>query len=101
MQKYDTLVDVRGDFFMKKLKEQAIELLQDIPDDKILTVIEILKALKEFYLNENISKTDEPNKDIYTPSCAMGIFNKYANPALIPMEKEAWGEAIKEKHADY
>ena len=28
----------------------------------------------------------------------MGIFNKYANPDLIPLEKEAWGEAVKEKH---
>ena len=36
-----------------------------------------------------------------TPSSAMGIFEKYANPNLIPNEKDAWGEAVKEKHANY
>ena len=30
-----------------------------------------------------------------------GILRKYANPALIPYEREAWGKAVKEKHAAY
>jgi len=28
-----------------------------------------------------------------------GIISQYANPELIPSEKEAWGEAAKEKYA--
>ena len=28
-----------------------------------------------------------------------GILHKYANHALIPYESEAWGKAVKEKHA--
>jgi hypothetical protein len=28
-----------------------------------------------------------------------GILHRYADPALIPHEGEAWGKAMKEKHA--
>ncbi|MCL1988063.1 MAG: AbrB/MazE/SpoVT family DNA-binding domain-containing protein [Firmicutes bacterium] len=28
----------------------------------------------------------------------IGILSKYANPDLIPLEKEAWGMAMEEKH---
>lgn len=31
---------------------------------------------------------------------ARGRLSKYANPALIPLEKEAWARAAEEKHAD-
>ena len=30
-----------------------------------------------------------------------GILHKYANPALIPYEGEAWEKAVKEKHVAY
>jgi len=29
----------------------------------------------------------------------LGVFSKYANTGLISKEKEAWGEAVMEKHA--
>ncbi|MCL2048754.1 MAG: regulator of G-protein signaling domain-containing protein [Defluviitaleaceae bacterium] len=38
-----------------------------------------------------------PSSEI-TLDTAIGIFNKYANPDLVPLEKEAWGMAVKEKH---
>jgi len=79
---------------MTRIKEQAIELLQDIPDEKIALVIEILKGLRSLYhQNGNPADYNEITPD------AMGIFSKYANPDLIPLEKEAWGEAVREKHA--
>jgi len=34
-------------------------------------------------------------------SSAMGVFKKYANPDLMPREKEAWSEAVREKHANH
>ena len=34
---------------MTKIKEQAFEILQDIPDDKITHVIEMLKGLRALY----------------------------------------------------
>ena len=79
---------------MTMLKQQAVEILQGIPDDKFNTVIEILKALRALYAQggeSTISDETVPN--------AMGIFSKYANPSLIFLEKDAWGEAVKEKHA--
>ena len=33
--------------------------------------------------------------------CAFGIAAKYANPDLIPLEKEAWANAVAEKHGKY
>lgn len=81
---------------MTKLKEQAVEILQEIPDDKVVTVIEILKGLRALY---NQSEKTATNAGATTS--AMGIFYKYANPNLIPLEKEAWGEAVKEKHAPH
>jgi hypothetical protein len=79
---------------MSSIKAQAIEMLQDIPDEKLPSIIEILKGLRLLYLQNE-------NPDLYksTIPTAMGIFNKYADVNLIPMEKEAWGEAVKEKYA--
>ncbi len=79
---------------MSNIKAQAIELIQDIPDDKVSSVIEILKGLRLLYLQSEGSVIHEST----TPN-AMGIFSKYADTSLISMEKEAWGEAVKEQHA--
>ena len=78
---------------MTRAKEQAFDLLRDIPDDKIAPVIEILRGLRVLCMQDDVSASPE-----ITPESVMGIANKYANPALIPLEKEAWGEAVKEKH---
>ena len=79
---------------MTKIKEQAIEILLDIPDDKVFYLIEILKGLRALY-TQNKKRTIH---DI-TPSDILGICKQYANPKLIHLEKEAWCEAVKEKHA--
>ena len=79
---------------MSKIREQAVELLQDIPEDKVIYVIELLKGLRVLY-----AQSEQPAIQEVTPSNVMGICSKYANPSLIPLEKEAWGEAVKEKHA--
>ena len=76
---------------MTSIKTQAIEILQEIPDEKIFPIIEILKGLRLLYISPENAATKETTKN------AMGIFNKYANPDLIPLEKEAWGMAVKEK----
>jgi len=76
---------------MTKVKEQAMELLQSIPDDKVIYIIDILRGLKGLSNNDNISEQDSAQS-------AMGIFNKYANTDLISMEKDAWGKAVAEKY---
>ena len=68
---------------MTNIKLQAIDLLREIPDDKVVPILEILKGLRLLYIShENTPKNDT------TPNNAMGIFHKYANPDLIPLETE-------------
>ena len=33
-------------------------------------------------------------------SSALGVFKKYANPDLIPKEKDAWSNAVREKYVN-
>jgi hypothetical protein len=79
---------------MSSIKAQAIEMIQNIPDEKVLSIIDILKGLQLLYDKNQGSIINEP-----AASAAMGIFGKYADVSLVPLEKEAWGEAAKEKHA--
>ena len=78
---------------MTRMKAQAMEMLQDIPDDKVAPVIDILRGLRALY-----AESDKPADQEVTPDSVMGICSKYANPDLIPLEKEAWGMAVMEKH---
>jgi len=48
----------------------------------------------EMFAETTIHKVEDDNP---APNF-IGIFSKYANPSLIPLEKEAWGMAVKEKH---
>lgn len=41
---------------------------------------------------------DSENEKIDGIKALRGSLSKYANPDLIPKEKEAWGEAVKEKY---
>jgi len=71
---------------MTKIKEQAMELLLSIPDDKVIHIIDILRGLKGLSNNDDINEHDSAQS-------AMGIFNKYANTDLISIEKDAWGKS--------
>ena len=77
---------------MTRIQTQVVEILRDIPDDKLFAAIEVLKGLRALY---GLSETNETKKE--SADNAFGIFNKYANPELIPIEKEAWGMAVKVK----
>lgn len=81
---------------MTKIKEQAVKMIQSIPDDKVIYIIDILKGLQGLYLNEE--KRESSNA---AGNTAKGIFKKYANPDLIEQEKSAWGEAVREKHGNH
>jgi len=79
---------------MTRVKQQVVEMLQDIPDDKAIYILEIIKGLMLLYNADKESAImEEP------PSSAMGIFKEYANSDLISREKDAWGEAVREKYA--
>ena len=78
---------------MTKVKEQAIGLLQSIPDDKVVYVIDILRGLKG--LSDYDIKEQDATDQIHS---VMGIFKEYANVDLIPLEKDAWRNAAVKKH---
>ena len=80
----------------------AVEFNAKILDGKIEVPMEYLRTLvsdvKVIMLyetppNSHVKQSDSENKSI------KGIISKYANPELIPLEKTAWEEAVKEKHA--
>jgi hypothetical protein len=80
----------------------AVEFRAKITDGKINVPGEYLKGLssdvKIIILCEN--PVTIPEKAVPRKSKSIkGIISQYANPELIPFEKEAWGEAVKEKHA--
>ena len=79
---------------MSTAKMQAFEVLKEIPDEKAGLVLEILTGLRMLYASSEKSSEVAANS-------AMGVFSKYANPDLIFLEKNAWAEAVKEKHAPH
>ena len=81
---------------MTRVKQQVVEMLQDIPDDKVIHILEMIRGLMFLY------NAERENTIIREPvSSAMGIFKEYANPDLISKEKDAWGEAVREKYANH
>ena len=42
----------------------------------------------------------KPQEKAKIPHSALGILHEYANPALIPLEKNAWAMAAEEKHGN-
>ena len=77
---------------MTRVKQQVLEMLQDIPDDKVIHILEMMRGLMLLY-----SLGSESAAARESESSAMGIFKKHANPNLIPKEKDAWGEAVRER----
>ena len=81
---------------MTKAKQQVVDMLRDIPDDKVVHILEMMRGFMLLY-----SADDKDAVATKPASTAMGIFKKHANPALIPKEKDAWGEAVREKYANH
>jgi hypothetical protein len=81
---------------MTRVKQQVVEMLQDIPDDKVVHILEMMRGLMLLYSTG--SKSAVINE--HSAPTAMGIFKKYADPNLIAKEKDAWGEAVREKHVN-
>ena len=80
----------------------AVEFRTKITDGKIDIPSEYLQGLssdvKIIILCDSFAAA--PERSISQKSKSIkGIINHYAKSDLIPREKEAWGEAVKEKHA--
>lgn len=66
--------------------EKAIILLREMPEQSVEIVYNFMQSMQ----SENIISSD---------TSAFGIAHKYANPALIEKEKEAFENAMVKKHA--
>lgn len=73
--------------------EKTMDLLQTIPENKLEYVYTFLQFIKF----QEAEQTPPVGKNRKTS--AFGIAHEYANPALIPLEKEAFANAMAEKHA--
>ena len=84
---------------MANLKEQAIEILYHIPDDKMIYVIDVLKSLNNiFYENKSINVSDDSSERLE----AWERFKKYKG--IIPCDIDVKAELAKardEKYADF
>lgn len=72
--------------------QKAMDLLQTIPENKLESVCTFMQFIK-FQEDGQQPLETKPGK-----TSAFGIAHKYANPALIPLEKEAFADAMFEKH---
>jgi hypothetical protein len=69
--------------------EKAMNLLQTIPENKLDTVYTFLQFIK---FQNNLEDNHNQN------TSAFGIAHQYANPKRIPLEEEAFADAMAEKH---
>lgn len=72
--------------------QKAMDLLQTMPEQKIETVYTYM-----LFVNTLAENKDNTPKKKDARSIA-GIAHQYANPALMPLEKEAFADAMAEKH---
>lgn len=79
--------------------EKTINLLQEMPE-------QTLESLYDFICSVWTRQNDNSKQleNTYTPDAKdvdsiIGIAHEYANPELISLEKEAFANAMAEKHA--
>lgn len=73
--------------------EKAIELLQEMPERKLEAAYTYIRFVHSQSDNETFSP---PKRDV---DSIIGIAREFANPKLVPLEKEAFANAMAEKHA--
>lgn len=79
--------------------EKTIHLLQEMPEHTLESLYDFIYSIWSRQDNnakqpENTFIPDEKDVD-----SIIGIAHEYANPELIPLEKEAFANAMAEKHA--
>ena len=84
-------------FYMTNLKEQAVIMLQNVPDDKMIYVIDILKQLNNIF--------DSKNVNINKKSMAVEAWEELKKyQGIIDCDIDAKAELAKardEKYADF
>lgn len=71
--------------------EKAINLLQTMPENMLEAVYLYMR-----FVSTQIEESTETNRK--NARSIVGIAHEYANPELIPLEKESFANATAEKH---
>ncbi|MCL2322044.1 MAG: hypothetical protein FWC47_08075 [Oscillospiraceae bacterium] len=81
-----------------------MEFVRQIIDSNLLDKISLPESLRNTQveiiilpIDKKSATSDTLNKPVSLESI-IGTLSSYANPDLIPLEKEAWSEAVYEKH---
>ncbi|MDQ3019227.1 MAG: hypothetical protein M3R36_01450 [Bacteroidota bacterium] len=77
---------------IKKVKNGKVEI--ELPKDFNGNNVEIIILMNTQDVDKNIKKGKRKNEG----RSLGGILHKYTNPNLIPKEKDAWPNAVKDKH---
>jgi hypothetical protein len=81
---------------MSDIKKRAIEMLEELPDDKVVYVIEILNGLKGLY-EDDAKETDKLTEE----QLALKGLNQYRGRVSADIdEKEELAKAREEKYAN-
>ena len=74
--------------------EKAIGLLREMPENKLEAVYTYM-----LFVDSQTDIGEQASDGKKDASSIVGIAHEYANPELIPLEKEAFANAMAEKHA--
>ncbi len=81
---------------MTQIKERAFEMIQELPDDKVVYIVEILKGLIGLYGDNKIEI-----KDLSEQQKALEGLKKYRGRVSADInEKEELAKAREEKYAN-
>jgi len=90
---------------MQKLKEQAIEMIRDVPDDKMVYIIDILRGINGLFSEGNIDIENMPVSKTESTSEALEaweIFKAYKGIIRYDIDEKAeLAEARDEKYARF
>ena len=76
--------------------KQQIKKIMNVSD--LLPVINLpWEGTEQVEVNILLLQKDRKYTD---PDELMGVLNEYANPELIPLEKDAWAIAVEEKYGN-
>ena len=91
--KADAVLQVRIDSNLKREAEDLFERLGISLADAVRMFVS--QSIEQQGLPFEV-KTDYPGRKVLH---AYGILSKYADPSKIPLEENAWAEAVAEKYA--
>jgi len=75
-------------------------LRKTVNSDALAAVFDLPISLRNRNVEVIIMPADNVGDQTHTRKSTKGCLKKYANPALIQLEKNAWAKAVEEKYAD-